>query len=209
MPLRSKIISLQFVTTAKKVFRFFSSLKTAIPLLVITIAVTIAGSLLPTTDFFKSWWYLSLLGLNGVSLLFITILHTPMILERKGRKALIGVVATHLGILILIAGAIYGLSSGFRHEIRAIEDEMTVVIVEHELEWIGDFADRVIVMHEGRIVNDGDPRTVLADEALIEMGVGNTAYTTVARQAREAGLITHDGSLPVTLSQAVAFFDHR
>ena len=55
------------------------------------------------------------------------ILHTPMILERKGRNALIGVVATHLGILILIAGAIYGLSSGFRHEIRAIEGEMTVI----------------------------------------------------------------------------------
>jgi energy-coupling factor transporter ATP-binding protein EcfA2 len=91
----------------------------------------------------------------------------------------------------------------------AAEGEMTVVIIEHELEWIGDFADRVIVMHEGRIVNDGDPRTVLADEALIEMGVGNTAYTKVARQAREAGLVRHDGPLPVTLSQAVAFFDRR
>jgi energy-coupling factor transport system ATP-binding protein len=91
----------------------------------------------------------------------------------------------------------------------AAEGNMTVVIIEHELEWIGDFADRVIVMHEGRIVNDGDPRTVLADEALVEMGVGNTAYTRVAREAREAGLIMHDGPLPVTLSQAELFFDHR
>ena len=86
------------------------------------------------------------------------------------------------------------------------EEEMTVVIIEHELEWIGDFAERVIVMNEGRIVNDGVPRDVLADEALIEMGVGNTAYTIVARQAREAGLVEHDGPLPVTLSQAVEFF---
>lgn len=89
----------------------------------------------------------------------------------------------------------------------AAEGEMTVVIIEHELEWIGDFADRVIVMQEGRIVNDGDPREVLADEALIEMGVGNTAYTMVARQAREEGLVAHDGPLPVTLSQAVEFFE--
>jgi energy-coupling factor transport system ATP-binding protein len=88
----------------------------------------------------------------------------------------------------------------------AVEGGMTVVIIEHELEWIGDFADRVIVMHEGRIVNDGDPRHVLVDKALIEMGVGNTAYTTVARQARQEGLVTHDKPLPLTLSQAVDFF---
>lgn len=111
----------------KMVFNFLSSLKTAIPLLVITIAVTIIGSLFPTPDFFKSVWYLVLLGLNGVSLLFITILHAPMILKRKGRNALIGVVTTHMGILILIAGVIYGGMSGFRYEIKAIEGEMTIV----------------------------------------------------------------------------------
>jgi energy-coupling factor transporter ATP-binding protein EcfA2 len=89
----------------------------------------------------------------------------------------------------------------------ATEGGMTVVLIEHELEWIGDFADRVIVMHKGRIVNDGDPREVLADEALIEMGVGNTAYTIAARQAREEGLIAGDQALPVTLSQAVDYFE--
>ena len=116
-----------FITPAKKFFYFFSSLKTAIPLLVLTIAATIAGSLFPQPDLFKTWWYLGLLGLNGVSLLFITILHIPMILERKGRNALIGVVVTHLGILILIVGVIYGGMSGFRYDIKAIEDKMTVV----------------------------------------------------------------------------------
>ena len=94
------------IAPVKKVFSFLSSLKVAIPLLVITIVVTIGGSLFPQPDLFKTWWYLGLLGLNGVSLLFITILHIPMILERKGRNALIGVVVTHLGILILIAGVI-------------------------------------------------------------------------------------------------------
>jgi len=122
-----KIISRYFITTIKNVFSFFSSLKTAIPLLVITIVVTIGGSLLPQPDLFRTWWYLGLLGLNGVSLLFITIQHIPMILERKGRNALIGVVVTHMGILILIAAVIYGGMSGFRHEVKAIEDEMTIV----------------------------------------------------------------------------------
>lgn len=115
------------ITAARKIFSFFSSLKTAIPLLVITILVTIGGSLLPTPDLFKTWWYQALLGLNGISLLFITILHIPMILERKGRNALIGVVVTHSGILILIIGAIYGGMSGFRYNIKAIEGEMTIV----------------------------------------------------------------------------------
>ena len=95
--------------------------------MVITIAVTIGGSLFPQPDLFKTWWYLGLLGLNGVSLLFITIFHVPMILERKGRNALIGVVVTHTGILILIIGAIYGGTSGFRYTVKAIEDEMTIV----------------------------------------------------------------------------------
>jgi hypothetical protein len=125
--MRSRIISRVITTPIKKVFGFFASLKTAIPLLVVTIVVTIGGSLLPTPVAFESWWYLGLLGLNGISLLFITIQHIPMILERKGRNALIGVVATHLGILILIAGAIYAGMSGFRYEVRAIEREMTIV----------------------------------------------------------------------------------
>lgn len=88
----------------------------------------------------------------------------------------------------------------------AAAGEMTVVIIEHELEWIGNFADRVIVMAEGRIVNDGKPREVLADEGLIELGVGNTAYTDAARQARAQGLVKGVVPLPVTLQQAVAFF---
>ena len=110
-----------------KIFQSLASLKIAIPLLVATVVVTVIGSLFAQTDFFRTWWYLGLLGLNGVSLLFITILHTPMILKHKGRNALIGVVVTHLGILILIAGAIYGGMSGFRYKVKAIEGEMTIV----------------------------------------------------------------------------------
>ena len=104
-----------------------ASLKVAIPLLVATVVVTIIGSLFPRPDLFRTWWYLGLLGLNGLSLLLVTILHIPMILERKGRNALIGVVVTHLGILILIAGVIYGGTSGFRHKVKVIEGEVTVV----------------------------------------------------------------------------------
>ena len=111
----------------KKSFRLLASLKVAIQLLVVLIVVTIAGSLFPTPDMFRTNWYLGLLGLLGLSLLFITIVHAPLILKRKGRNAMIGVIATHLGILVLIAGVIYGGYTGFRHEIKLVEGEVTVV----------------------------------------------------------------------------------
>jgi hypothetical protein len=115
------------VPLLSRIFRLLASLKVTIPLLVLLTAVTIIGSLFPEPDMFRSWWYLGLLGLLGVSLLFITILHIPSILKRKGRNTLIGVITTHLGILVLIVGIILGGFSGFRHEIKLIEGEITVV----------------------------------------------------------------------------------
>lgn len=99
-----------------------------------------------------------------------------------------------------------------KKEVFAVLDRLTtnqaitVVLIEHELEWIATFADRVLVMDQGRIIRDGSPRQVLSDESLIELGVGNTAYTMAARRARAQGLINSDQSLPVTLAQAVDFF---
>ena len=49
-----KVINRHFITAAKKLFSFLSSLKTAIPLLVITIMVTIGGTLFPQPDLFKT-----------------------------------------------------------------------------------------------------------------------------------------------------------
>jgi hypothetical protein len=87
-----------------KAFRLLASLKVAIPLLVILVGVTIVISLFPTPELFASKWYLGLLGMLGLSLLLITIQHAPMILKRKGRNALIGVITTHLGILRRLHG---------------------------------------------------------------------------------------------------------
>jgi cytochrome c biogenesis protein ResB len=110
-----------------KTFRLLASLKVAIPLLVVLVVVTIVGSLFPTPELFRTKWYLGLLAILGLSLLLITIQHAPLILKRKGRNAMIGVITTHLGILVLIAGVIYGGYTGFRHEIRLIEGDVTVV----------------------------------------------------------------------------------
>ncbi|MFC1701667.1 hypothetical protein ACFL1J_02835 [Pseudomonadota bacterium] len=108
-------------------FRILASLKVAIPMLVILTAVTVTASLFPGPDLFRSWWYLGLLGALGLSLLLITIQHIPRILRRKGRNALIGVIVTHAGILVLIAAAIQGGAIASRWQFRAIEGEMTIV----------------------------------------------------------------------------------
>ena len=80
------------ISRLKKSIRLLASLKIAIPLLVLLTAVTVIGSLFPNPDLFSTWWYLSLLGLQGVSLLLVTIQHIPAILKKKGRNALIGVI---------------------------------------------------------------------------------------------------------------------
>ena len=112
---------------AAQLFRLLASLKIAIPLLVLLTGVTILGSLFPTPELFRTKWYLGLLGILGLSLLLITIQHAPLILKRKGRNAMIGVITTHLGILVVIAGVIYGGFTGFRHEVRLIEGEATII----------------------------------------------------------------------------------
>lgn len=111
----------------RKSLGLLASLKVAIPLLVLLTAATIVGSLFPTPDFFRSNAYLGLLGVLGLSLLLITIKHAPLILRRKGRNAMIGVITTHLGILVVIGGVIYGGYTGFRHAVRLVEGEVTVV----------------------------------------------------------------------------------
>lgn len=110
-----------------KLFRLLASLKVAIPLLVLLTGATIIGSLFSTPELFWTKWYLGLLGVLGLSLLLITIQHAPLILRRKGRNAMIGVITTHIGILVLITGVIYGGYTGFRHEIKLIEGDVTVV----------------------------------------------------------------------------------
>ncbi len=83
----------------------------------------------------------------------------------------------------------------------------TVVLVEQKLEWVAVHADRVIAMHEGQIIADGEPRAVLASAEVERLGVGSTRYTQAARLARRRGLVTGDGVLPVTLDQAVEYFE--
>jgi len=84
---------------------------------------------------------------------------------------------------------------------------MTVILVEHKLEWVASFADRVIALADGRVIADGGPREVLTSSAVAASQVGQTRYTLAARLAQQRGLADVDAPLPVTLDQALDFFE--
>jgi len=64
---------------------------------------------------------------------------------------------------------------------------VTVILVEHRLDLAAAMANRIVVLDKGGIVLDGDPRTVLADELLDEIGVGTPAVTRLCMRLRERG----------------------
>lgn len=86
------------------------------------------------------------------------------------------------------------------------QGETTVILTEHKLERLANFVDRVIVLHDGRIIDDGVPREVLTSKYIGEYGVPQTRYTRAARLASELGKAPRDRRLPVTLEQAVEYF---
>jgi energy-coupling factor transport system ATP-binding protein len=82
----------------------------------------------------------------------------------------------------------------------------TVVMADHKLEWLATFADRVIALDRGHIALDGPAAEVLASPRLLKLGIGRTQYTQAADAVRKKSLIHKKGDLPVTLSEAKAFF---
>jgi energy-coupling factor transporter ATP-binding protein EcfA2 len=88
----------------------------------------------------------------------------------------------------------------------AADHGTTVVLVEHKLEWLSHHADRVILLRNGSIEADGPPSQVLASKVAADIGVHQTRYSLAARKAVETGLMPGNKVIPVTLEQAVGFF---
>lgn len=88
----------------------------------------------------------------------------------------------------------------------AADHGTTIVLVEHKLEWLAHHADRVILLSKGSIEADGPPDQVLASEAAASISVRQTRYSLAARKAVESGLMPGNKVIPVTLEQAVGFF---
>jgi cytochrome c biogenesis protein ResB len=134
----------------KRSFDFIASVKLAIPLLVLIAAASVVGTLIPQgrnvklasdapqwvqalnsylqlNNIFYSWWYLALLGLLGLSLVAVTVRRVPAVWKARGRGPALGILLAHTGIILMLAGMIYGGLSGFRYYTRLIEGEATVI----------------------------------------------------------------------------------
>jgi energy-coupling factor transporter ATP-binding protein EcfA2 len=84
----------------------------------------------------------------------------------------------------------------------------TVVLASHKVEWLASFADRIVLLADGKVITDDRPQTVLTRPDLQALGVAPTRYTSAARAAKQTGFAPGPGTaLPVTLEQAVAYFD--
>jgi branched-chain amino acid transport system ATP-binding protein len=69
--------------------------------------------------------------------------------------------------LLLLDEPTAGLSHAEIAEIsvllRALPDDLTVLVVEHHLEMIFQYVERVLVLHQGRIIADDTPEAVRRD----------------------------------------------
>lgn len=134
----------------KRGFSFLASVKLAIPLLVLIAIASIAGSLIPQgrnvqlapgapqwvrtlnayfqfNDIFHSWWFVILVGVLGLSLVAITIKRIPTVWRQRGLGAGMGILLAHVGILLVIGGAMYGSLSGLRYYAHLMEGDVTVL----------------------------------------------------------------------------------
>jgi len=134
----------------RRAIDFLTSVRLAIPLLVLIAAASILGALIPQgrnvklastvpegigklnsylqlNNIFHSWWYLLLLALLGLCLLAVTVKRVPIVWKVKGRGPAVGIFLAHMGIIFILGGMIYGALSGFRYYTRVIEGDVTVI----------------------------------------------------------------------------------
>lgn len=111
----------------RKILDYLVSLRIVIPMLLVAVGASLIGTVLPEQDIFRSFWYLALLALLAFSLLVITLDRIPLIVATRGRYQMIGVATIHAGILVILAGVIYGNVAEFRYQARLIEGEPVVV----------------------------------------------------------------------------------
>ena len=58
----------------------------------------------------------------------------------------------------------------------AVENKLTVVVVEHDVEFVSELCSRVIVLDEGRLVADGSPDEIYRSSVVAEVYLGGAQH---------------------------------
>ena len=94
--------------------------------------------------------------------------------------------------VLLLDEPLAGLSDGEITEVlslvRKVQQEMTLVIIEHKISRIVDLVTRLSVMHEGRLIADGLPEEVLQDPTVRQV------YWGADSSRKFSGLATHENA---------------
>lgn len=142
-----KILSIQSTEDVimfylKKIFKFLSSIKLAVPTMLILLVASVAGTILESRynaeyaglKIYKTWWFLVVLFFLGVNILFATLSRLPW------KKRHIGFLVTHLGMLILLFGSVLTMIWGIDGSMQIYEksDSNLVFLQQNVLEVDGN-----------------------------------------------------------------------
>lgn len=121
------------------------------------------------------------------------------------RLAIASVLAMRPRILVLDEPTSQLDPAGTSEVFAAIRDlrgeGITVVMAEHKVERLAAWADRVLALADGRVLAYDTPQKVFARDDLRAHGIAAPAVVEVAR---ELGIRTADGAIPVTVEEVEA-----
>ncbi|MGH3516145.1 MAG: ABC transporter ATP-binding protein [Haloechinothrix sp.] len=86
-----------------------------------------------------------------------------------------------------MAGVNPALTQSLLHHVKDLREQgMTVLFVEHDMDMVRDISDWVIVMAQGKIIAEGTPRSIMADERVIDAYLGAHHDTPLTAEEEEA-----------------------
>jgi energy-coupling factor transporter ATP-binding protein EcfA2 len=89
-----------------------------------------------------------------------------------------------------------------------INGDHTIVVAEQNMELVSPMADTIIGMQAGHVLDVGVPQTFLDDNLLSEKyGIIPPAITTIARWARNQGLLECNAPIPLDLNKGIPIFE--
>ena len=112
-------------TAAGQTLNLFASLKLAVALLVIIAALLAAATIIESIKgpeyaqwhFYKNPWFMALVGLMAINILAAVIVRFPW------RWRHFGFLLAHIGVLVLLAGALLTYSAGIEGQLALVEGE--------------------------------------------------------------------------------------
>lgn len=118
------------------IFKFLSSIKLSVPVMIALLIASIAGTLAESNynaeyaslTIYKTWWFMLILFLLWINILFAALSRLPW------KKRHIGFVVTHLGMLMLLVGSVLTMWWGIDGTMQIYEkSESNVVFLQNNV----------------------------------------------------------------------------